>query len=115
MHETFHIGAAVAAIMLALSSAAFAQTTPGAEVGTDVAAGFARYERTRRPIRDKLNKAVELSAHWYERMASKMQMQPHEFTYDYLLRTNIMTAERLAKESPGFIKRYWAEALLGSA
>jgi 2-polyprenyl-6-methoxyphenol hydroxylase-like FAD-dependent oxidoreductase len=83
--------------------------------GTDVAAGFARYERTRRPIRDKLNKAVELSAHWYERMASKMQMQPHEFTYDYLLRTNIMTAERLAKESPGFIKRYWAEALLGSA
>jgi hypothetical protein len=39
MHETFHIGAAVAAVKLALSSAAFAQTTPGAEVGTDAAAG----------------------------------------------------------------------------
>jgi hypothetical protein len=42
-------------------------------------------------------------------------MQPYEFAYDYLLRTNIMTVERLAKESPDFMKRYRGEALLASA
>ena len=26
-----------------------------------------------------------------------MQMQPYEFAYDYLLRTNVMTADRLAE------------------
>jgi len=83
--------------------------------GPDVAAAFARYERTRKPIRNKLNTAVELSARWYEQMSSKMQMQPYEFAYDYLLRTNIMTAERLSKESPDFMRRYRAEALAASA
>jgi 2-polyprenyl-6-methoxyphenol hydroxylase-like FAD-dependent oxidoreductase len=83
--------------------------------GTDVAAALARYERTRKPIRNKLNTAVELSARWYEQMGSKMQMQPYEFAYDYLLRTNIMTPERLAKESPDFMKRYRAEGLPATA
>jgi 2-polyprenyl-6-methoxyphenol hydroxylase-like FAD-dependent oxidoreductase len=78
--------------------------------GTDVGAAFARFERTRKPIRNKLNTAVELSARWYEQMGSKMQMQPYAFAYDYLLRTNIMTAERLAKESPDFMAHYRAEA-----
>jgi 2-polyprenyl-6-methoxyphenol hydroxylase-like FAD-dependent oxidoreductase len=83
--------------------------------GTDVAAAFGRYERTRKPIRNKLNTAVELSARWYEQMGSKMRMQPHEFAYDYLLRTNIMTPDRLAKESPDFMKRYRAETLPATA
>jgi 2-polyprenyl-6-methoxyphenol hydroxylase-like FAD-dependent oxidoreductase len=79
--------------------------------GTGVAAAFARYERTRKPIRNKLNTAVELSARWYEQMGSRMHMRPYAFAYDYLLRTNIMTADRLANESPDFMKRYRAEAL----
>jgi 2-polyprenyl-6-methoxyphenol hydroxylase-like FAD-dependent oxidoreductase len=83
--------------------------------GDDIAAAFARYERTRRPIRDKLTKAMELSIRWYEQMGSKMQLQPYEFAYDYLLRTNVMTAERLAKESPDFMVRYQTETLLKSA
>jgi 2-polyprenyl-6-methoxyphenol hydroxylase-like FAD-dependent oxidoreductase len=82
--------------------------------GDDISAAFARYERTRRPIRDKLAKAMELSALWYEQMGSKMQMRPYEFAYDYLLRTNVMTAERLSKESPDFMARYRAEALPAS-
>jgi 2-polyprenyl-6-methoxyphenol hydroxylase-like FAD-dependent oxidoreductase len=83
--------------------------------GTNVAAALARYERTRKPIRNKLNTAVELSARWYEQMGSKMRMEPYEFAYDYLLRTNIMTPDRLAKESPDFMKRYRAEALPATA
>lgn len=76
--------------------------------GTDISAAFARYERERRPIRDKLNRAAELSIAWYESMAAKMSLAPYDFAYDYLLRTGVMTAERLAGESPGFVVRYEA-------
>jgi 2-polyprenyl-6-methoxyphenol hydroxylase-like FAD-dependent oxidoreductase len=72
----------------------------------DVAAAFATYERTRRPIRDKLNTAMELSVRWYEEMRHKMQLPPYGFAYDYLLRTKIMTPERLMRESPDFMRRY---------
>ena len=83
--------------------------------GDDIAAAFAHFERTRRPIRDKLTRAMELSIRWYEQMGSKMQLHPYELAYDYLLRTNVMTAERLAKESPDFMTRYRTETLLRSA
>jgi 2-polyprenyl-6-methoxyphenol hydroxylase-like FAD-dependent oxidoreductase len=83
--------------------------------GADVPAALTRYEETRKPIRNKLNTAVELSVRWYEQMGGKMRMQPYEFAYDYLLRTNIMTADRLERESPDFMKHYRAEALPASA
>lgn len=70
--------------------------------GQDVPAAFARYERERRPIRDKLNRAAELSVDWYEDMAGKMQLSPYELAYDYMLRTGVMTPERLAEECPKF-------------
>lgn len=82
---------------------------------TDVAAAFRSYELSRKPIRDKLNTAVELSAGWYEQMGSKMRLPPYELAYDYLLRTNVMNAERLAKESPAFMHRYRSEMLPVSA
>jgi 2-polyprenyl-6-methoxyphenol hydroxylase-like FAD-dependent oxidoreductase len=85
------------------------------EEGTNVTAAFKRYASARKPIRDKLNTAVELSARWYERMGTKMRLQPYDFAYDYLLRTNVMTAERLSEESPGFMQRYRAQALPASA
>ena len=81
----------------------------------DVGAAFRTYERSRRPIRNKLNSAMELSVRWYEQMGTKMRLPPYRFTYDYLLRTNIMTAERLARESPDFMRRYRAETLQASA
>jgi anthraniloyl-CoA monooxygenase len=73
---------------------------------SDVPAAFRRYERSRRPVRDKLNEAAEKSIAWYENVAAKMHLSPYEFAYDYMLRTGVMTHERLAKESPDFIKRY---------
>lgn len=74
--------------------------------GTDIPAAFKRYERERRPVRDKLNKAAEKSIAWYETVAAKMHLSPDEFAYDYMLRTGVMTPQRLAKESPDFMKRY---------
>jgi 2-polyprenyl-6-methoxyphenol hydroxylase-like FAD-dependent oxidoreductase len=85
------------------------------EEGDNVRAAFARYVATRKPVRDKLNTAVELSARWYEQIGSKMHMSPYEFAHDYLLRTNVMTAERLARESPDFMARYTNEAVQASA
>ena len=70
------------------------------------AAAFRRYQAERRPVRDKLNQAGERSIAWYENVAEKMQLAPYEFAHDYMLRTGVMTAQRLAKESPGFVKRY---------
>ena len=81
----------------------------------DAAAAFRTYERSRRPIRNKLNTAMELSVRWYEQMGSKMRLPPYQFAYDYLLRTNIMTPDRLTRESPDFMRRYRAEMLQASA
>jgi len=86
----------------------------GAEKG-DVEAAFRAYERSRRPIRNKLNTAMELSVRWYEEMGGKMRLPPYEFAYDYMLRTNIMTPDRLEREAPDFMRRYRAETLEASA
>lgn len=83
--------------------------------GTNVAASFARYERERRPVRDKLNRAAELSIAWYEDMAAKMSLSPYDLAYDYMLRTGIMTPERLAQECTGFVARYREAQLKVSA
>lgn len=72
----------------------------------DIEGALKRYEHDRRPVRDKLNRAAELSIAWYEAMASKMTLSPYDFAYDYLMRTGIMTPDRLAKESPVFMERY---------
>jgi 2-polyprenyl-6-methoxyphenol hydroxylase-like FAD-dependent oxidoreductase len=74
--------------------------------GTDVSSAFKLFEQHRRPVRGNLNKAAEASIAWYESVATKMYLKPYDFAYDYLLRTGIMTPQRLAKESPDFMKRY---------
>lgn len=72
----------------------------------DITAAFERYERERRPVRDRLNTAAEKSIAWYEDMARKMALAPYDFVYDYMLRTGVMTGERLERESPDFMRRY---------
>lgn len=80
--------------------------------GSDIGAAFERYERERRPVRDKLDTAAEKSIAWYEQMAAKMHLPPFEFAYDYLLRTGVMTPARLAAHSPQFMKRYAEQGVL---
>ncbi|MCW5770341.1 MAG: FAD-dependent monooxygenase [Rhodospirillaceae bacterium] len=81
-----------------------------AAAGTDIAAAFAAYERERRPIREKLDRAAERSIDWYETMALKMRLAPYDFALDYLLRTGVMTLDRLRRESPRFVAEYEAAA-----
>lgn len=76
--------------------------------GTDIGAAFARYQREREPVRDKLNRAAERSIAWYEDMASKLALHPLDFAYDYMMRTGIMTNERLERDCPQFMAQYRA-------
>ncbi len=73
--------------------------------GTETSAAFQRYEAERRPVRERLNKAAERSIDWYERLGEKMHLAPYDFSYDYLLRTGVMTPERLERYSPQFMAR----------
>ena len=76
------------------------------EGGDDVPRALAAYEAERRPIREKLNRAAELSIDWYVRMGEHMDLPPHDFVYSFLTRTERMTPERLGRELPGFMRDY---------
>lgn len=82
------------------------------EKGTDIPAAFQQYEAQRRPVRDKLNSAAERSIDWYEDIATKMALSPAELALDYMLRTGLMTPERLARDSPGFVTKLVQEGIL---
>jgi 2-polyprenyl-6-methoxyphenol hydroxylase-like FAD-dependent oxidoreductase len=71
-----------------------------------VADALKLYESERRPRREKINRAAELSIDWYENVERKMNLNPYEFAYDYLMRTGIMTSERLERSSPAFMSAY---------
>ena len=68
--------------------------------GMEISAVFERYEAERRPVRERLNIAAARSIDWYERLDEKMHLAPYDFAYDYLLRTGVMTPERLERHSP---------------
>ena len=78
--------------------------------GNDIGATFALYQSEREPVRDKLNRAAERSIAWYEGMAEKMHLHPLDFTHDYMMRTGIMTSERLARDCPAFTAQYSTHA-----
>ena len=75
-----------------------------------VKAAFASFEAQRRPVREKLDRAAERSIAWFEAMDERMALAPYDFAHDYLLRTGVMTPERLAREAPGFMQRHAAQA-----
>jgi 2-polyprenyl-6-methoxyphenol hydroxylase-like FAD-dependent oxidoreductase len=72
-----------------------------------VSQALQRFERQRRPAKDKLLKAARASYRWYERFAEKMDaLAPLDFTYDFMTRTGRMDDARLRKQHPQFMKRY---------
>lgn len=79
---------------------------------TDIEAAFKRYEAERRPVREKLNSAGEKSIAWYENIAGKMQLSASQLALDYMLRTGLMTPERLRRDSPKFMARLQEEGIL---
>jgi 2-polyprenyl-6-methoxyphenol hydroxylase-like FAD-dependent oxidoreductase len=76
-----------------------------AEAGEDVPAALAAFERTRRPVAEKLLHAASLSSFWYEDFPSKLALAPLDLAYDYMMRSGRMTEARLAQTAPAFMAR----------
>ncbi len=62
-------------------------------------------------MREKLDSAAEKSIAWYENIATKMALSPMELALDYMLRTGLMTPERLARDSPKFMAKLHQEGV----
>jgi len=62
-------------------------------------------------VREKLDSAAEKSIAWYENIATKMALSPMELALDYMLRTGLMTPERLARDSPKFMAKLHQEGV----
>ena len=67
---------------------------------------LAAYEATRRPILEKLTKAANASADWYEHFAEHMRLDPWEFAMSYIGRSGRIDPDRLRRMSPRFMQAY---------
>jgi 2-polyprenyl-6-methoxyphenol hydroxylase-like FAD-dependent oxidoreductase len=74
------------------------------EAGADVPRALAAFERERRPIVEKIIAAANASSFWYDRLPEKMQLDPWQLAYDYMMRSGRMTDERLCELSPKFME-----------
>jgi 2-polyprenyl-6-methoxyphenol hydroxylase-like FAD-dependent oxidoreductase len=72
----------------------------------DVPAALAAYEAERKPILDKLVKAANASADWYENFGTHMALPPYDFAMSYLSRTGRMDIERIRKVAPKFVAEW---------
>lgn len=74
----------------------------------DVASALAAFQASRPPIARKIVDAANTSASWYETFATKMQLPPMDFAYDYLMRSGRLTRDRLRQLAPKFLADYEA-------
>lgn len=79
--------------------------------GENVADGLAEYERSRKPVAEKIVAAATASSYWYERISEKMTLAPWQLAYDYMTRSGRMPDERLRTQAPRFMARVDAERL----
>ncbi len=75
----------------------------------DVDEALAAYQAERQPIAKKIVDAANTSATWYESFASKMDLPPVDFAFDYITRSGRIDMERLRRMAPEFAARYEAE------
>lgn len=80
-----------------------------AEHGDDIQAAFGAFEAARRPASGDFQLAAARSLDWYETVASRLQLDPITFTYDYMRRTGRVTHEDLRSRDPVFVGRYEAQ------
>jgi 2-polyprenyl-6-methoxyphenol hydroxylase-like FAD-dependent oxidoreductase len=74
----------------------------------NIAAALPAYEAARRPIVEKLLRAADASAAWYERFPDHMQLDPWDFAYSYITRSGRVDHERLRALAPKFVAAYEA-------
>jgi anthraniloyl-CoA monooxygenase len=74
----------------------------------DILAALAAYEAIRRPASQTFQEAAGKSLDWYENVASKMDLDPITFAYDYMRRTDQVSHEDLKLRDPHFTAAYEA-------
>lgn len=80
----------------------------------DVPAALATYQAERKPILDKLVRAANSSAEWYENFGTHMALPPYDFAMSYLSRTGRMDIERIRRVAPLFVAE-WERRKQGAA
>ncbi|MEW5863839.1 MAG: FAD-dependent monooxygenase [Pseudomonadota bacterium] len=77
-----------------------------AVAGDDVPRALAEFERSRRPVVEKLHAAANRSSTWYEEFPARMaRFDALGLAYDYMTRSGRMTDERLREMAPKFMAR----------
>lgn len=79
-----------------------------ASTGWDIAAALPAYEAARRPVVEKLLRAADASAGWYERFPEHMRLEPWAFAYSYITRSGRVDREKLRRFAPDFVAAYEA-------
>jgi len=76
-------------------------------------AALAEYEAKRRPEKEKLIGASEISAMWYEEFPRWMDAYgPYEFVYRYMTRTGRISLDRLRAQFPDLVREIEASGEL---
>lgn len=81
----------------------------------DVDRALVAFERTRRPVVEKMVSAANASSFWYERMADKMNFEPWQLAYDYMKRSGRMDDVRLQSLAPLFMHQVNAQRMRAPA
>lgn len=68
----------------------------------DITAAFQEFEAIRRPASSTFQEAAGKSLDWYENVASKLDLDPISFAYDYMRRTDQVSHEDLQQRDPYF-------------
>ncbi|MFT7675511.1 MAG: 2-polyprenyl-6-methoxyphenol hydroxylase-like FAD-dependent oxidoreductase [Gammaproteobacteria bacterium] len=72
----------------------------------DLSNALSDFQENRQPIVEKIVKAANTSAVWYEDFSQKMELPLPQFAFDYLSRSGRVDLERLRQISPGFVSQY---------
>ena len=80
----------------------------------DLAVALRSYEASRRPIVEKLVRAADASAHWYEDFATHVAQDAWPFAMSYITRSGRIDPARLAEIAPRFAAEYRRQAGTGS-
>ncbi|MBL4633076.1 MAG: FAD-dependent monooxygenase [Kofleriaceae bacterium] len=74
-----------------------------------VAEALPKFESTRRPAVEKLQRAAETSRIWFENMDSKLGPPPHIFSYDCMTRSGRVDLELLREQDSEFVSAFERE------
>jgi 2-polyprenyl-6-methoxyphenol hydroxylase-like FAD-dependent oxidoreductase len=85
------------------------------DFSNDISTVLEHFERTRRPVVEKLVAAANRSSYWYESFPEKMRLEPWQLAYDYMTRSGRMTDERLKAQAPRFYELVRTAASRGGA